>query len=170
MVVSKKHEHECTVLTAGAQGDIRVHGILRPPRYMLKPPLEMMKAGGRKILEWRPTVRFIRQIVPSTAEPLPGLGPKHFRTSLQGAKAISSLGMIPRGRNTYNILASDESGRMSVHMKNGTLIGSLKLNATTGIQQHALSKTWSAMSVDKKLMIFESRHRVLQPVFSAATL
>ena len=61
-----------------------------------------------------------------------GLGPAHFGVDLKGAKAIASLEFIPRGKSSYNLLVSDTSGRLSVHLKNASLIASHQLEPTWG--------------------------------------
>ena len=164
MVVSKKHEFECTVMTGGAYGDIRIHSISRPPRYTLKPPLDAKKSGGKKSIDWQPLVRLVTHFLPSTVEILAGLGPDHFRADCKGAKAIESVEFVPRGRNSYHLLVSDAAGRVSVHMKNGTMIGSHQLEAKQKIEGHAVTKGWTALSIGKKLVIYEPRHRRLESV------
>ena len=165
MAVSTKHAHECTLITGGPHGEIRIHAISRPPRYALKPPLDVKGKRARRTHEWRPLVRLVSRFSLASAKPLDGLAPKHFRANLQGAKAIVSVAIVPRGvRNSYNILASDSTGRVAVHMKNGTLIASHQLESSTGIAEHAVSKTWVAVSVDKKLMVYEPRTRKLHAV------
>jgi len=163
MIVSKQHEYECMVVTGGAHGDIRIHSISRPPRHTLKPPLDPKNSGGKKTV-WQPLVRLVTHFSPSTVEMLAGLGPAHFRADCQGAKAIESVEFVPRGRNSYHLLVSDAAGRVSVHMKNGTLIASHQLEAKHKIEGHAATKVWTALSIDKKLVIYEPRHRRLEPV------
>ena len=159
--VTKQHEHECTVVTGGAQGDVRIHTISRPPRYNLKPPLDQ-KGGARKSVEWTPLVRLIAHFAPSTAEPLLGLGPDHFGADLAGGKAIAEVVLVPRGRRSYNLLVSDAAGRLSVHMQNGSLIASHEVEGS--VEAHAETKSWAALSVDKRLVLFEPRSRRLHPV------
>jgi len=71
---------------------------------------------------------------------------------------------VPRGRNSYHLLVSDAAGRVSVHMKNGTMIGSHQLEAKQKIEGHAVTKGWTALSIGKKLIIYEPRHRRLESV------
>lgn len=165
MSVAKMHDNECTVVTGGAQGDIRVHTISRPPRYALKPPLDS-KNTGRKLVQWTPLVRLVADFSPSTAEPLPGLGEQHFRVDMRGGKSIASVVLLPRGRRSYNLLVSDVAGRLSVHMKNGSLIGSHQVEGRASVAAYAHTKSWAALSLlpDKRLVVFEPRSRTLHPV------
>ena len=161
--VTKLHDHECTLVTGGAQGDIRIHTISRPPRYALKPPLDA-KNVGRKLVEWTPLVRLVAEFSPSTAEPLAGLGPHHFAVDLSGAKSIASVAILPRGRRSYNLLVSDATGRLSVHLRNGSVIASHELEGRATVGAYAYTKTWAALSVDKGLVVLEPRSRTLHPV------
>jgi WD40 repeat protein len=165
MVVTKRHDQTCTVATGGEQGDIRIHVISRPPRYTLKQQLDLKGTNTpSKAAAWVPLVRLITHFAPSTVDLLDGLGPAHLRANLEGPKAIESLDFIPRGKSSYNILASDSDGRLTVHLKNGSLIASRHLETSRPIQRHAVTKTWTALSLDKKLFIFEPRLRNVEPV------
>jgi len=167
MAVSKQHENECTVVTGGSQGDIRIHTMSRPPRHSLKPPLDPKNANSKKAVDWQPIVRLVGQFSPSSAEPLDGLGVAHFGADLQGAKPIASVQIIPRGKTSHNLLVSDAAGRLSVHTKNGSLIGSHELEPQGPIGGHAVSKTWTALSIDKQLALFDPRQRKIHSVCPA---
>ncbi len=73
MTVSKQHDHECTVVTGGAQGDVRMHTISRPPRHSLKPPLDPKNANSKRAVDWRPLVRLVGQFAPSSVPALDGI-------------------------------------------------------------------------------------------------
>jgi hypothetical protein len=77
---------------------------------------------------------------------LKGLGPANFGVDLKGAKAIASLELIPRGKSSYNLLVSDTSGRLSVHLKNASLIASHQLEPNWGGAIAQIGQTFSNVS------------------------
>ena len=99
---------------------------------------------------------------PAKSEPIRGLSRRHHVLDFtqQGKLPISMVEFAVKGRS-YNIVAVDSAGRLSTHMRNGTLTGSVMLPGKGAPKCLYMWKSVAAFCTDAGMAFYETKERRL---------
>eukprot|EP00283_Hemiselmis_rufescens_P017372 CAMPEP_0173449808 /NCGR_PEP_ID=MMETSP1357-20121228/43454_1 /TAXON_ID=77926 /ORGANISM="Hemiselmis rufescens, Strain PCC563" /LENGTH=236 /DNA_ID=CAMNT_0014416423 /DNA_START=30 /DNA_END=736 /DNA_ORIENTATION=+ len=114
---------------------------------------------------WRPRLVLEQAVRPTQVEPLKGLSKRHGAIALHGAppRPIVAVDLAPRGRS-YHLVVADADSRMSMHMRNGSIIASAQLPGADGDggPRCAVSqKTVCAFCTSQGMVFYETKERRL---------
>jgi len=80
---------------------------------------------------------------------------------------IAHVELLPKGRS-FSILAADENGRVSVHLRNGSVVATDLLVGNNGDRELAnavaVSKTWAAIAHGDRISFYDGNSRKLTRV------
>lgn len=147
MSVCPRWDGEMKVFTAGSAGEARSFSVSPPPRHRLPQEAAQrhsamldeqrakagFRGGGPKIQPdasstWAPMVSQTANFIPSTMEMLPWDNRTKLTADMSaGPKPLKFVEWVARGKASYNTIVGDSAGRVSVHIKNGTILASFQV-------------------------------------------
>jgi hypothetical protein len=188
MSVGGKWDGELKVFTAGGGGEVRTFSVSPPPRHIAPPGVieehsrviderlakgENSKPSGVKLqpdaaAKWEPMVLEVSRFHPTKVEMLPWDNSSKAMADLSGPpKPIKFVDYVQRGKISYNTIVGDSEGRVSVHIRNGTLLSSFQIPGGIPPPDHrgcVLSTgSWTAVCAKSGLAFYSVQPRHLHP-------
>lgn len=188
MSVSGKWDGELKVFTAGSGGEVRTFSVSPPPRHIAPPDVilehsrviderlamaENSKLSGAKLqpdaaAKWEPMILEVSRFLPTKVEMLPWDNSSKATADLSGPpKPIKFVDYVQRGKISYNTIVGDSEGRVSVHIRNGTLLSSFHIPGGKPPPDHrgcVLSTgSWTAVCAKTGLAFYSVQPRHLHP-------
>ena len=126
-------------------------------------------AGGRGRIDmkvqwaqWQPVWKLESEFSPSSVDAVKGISRRYHMVDMtqEGQKPITLIDFVPKGRN-FNLLVADGIGRMSMHLKNGTLSSSVMLPGSGAPRCSSIFKTVAAICTGGGIALYEVKERKL---------
>jgi hypothetical protein len=112
--------------------------------------------------QWQPAWKLEAEFSPSSVDAVRGISRRYHMVDMtqEGQKPITLIDFVPKGRN-FNLLVADGIGRMSMHLKNGTLSSSVMLPGSGAPRCSSIFKTVAAICTGGGIALYEVKERKL---------
>ena len=161
MAVDTRHLPEYKILTGSSDGEVRMHTLNAPPRRRRNERGVMLPFNASADV-WLPNLTLASVFVPSAAPAVRGVSTRMHAVDFarNGRRAITAVEFIQKGR-TFTILAADEIGRISLHLRNGSISASAQTKNSTGVRCAVPFNTFCALCTDAGVLFYEGKDRRL---------
>lgn len=188
LAASLKWDGECKIIAGHVNGEVRVFTISPPPRHEFPEKIalehiERIEKEGKgkkraKVLPsarspWQPMILLVSSFFPPKMTMLEWDNSTHNVADFStGPQPISFVDIVPRGRNSFNVLVGDASGRISQHLRNGSLVSSFDLPVSsqdrdeTDVANPRCSVAWgnfAAVCGRRGLTLYNTKDRYVYP-------
>jgi len=165
LAVDPRQLPEYKIVTGSSDGEVRMHTLNAPPRKRQPArtqPISVPQPPLNHSDQWVPVLSLSANYSPATAPTVRGLSQRYNPVDYadNGTRPITALEFIQKGRS-YNILVADDIGRISLHLRNGSISATAQTKGGVAVRCAVAFNNLCALCTDSGIIFYEGKDRRL---------